>query len=101
MARKGIKIKMAPPHPGEFIQLEVIEELGLTPAEAAEVLGVSEADLSPVLNGEAPMSPELALRVEKAFGIGMDMLLKIQAWYDATQMRARSDEIAVQPYTPA
>ena len=47
-----------------------------------------------------PLSPEMALRVEKAFGIGMDMLLRMQAWHDAAQMRARAADIRVQRYHP-
>ncbi len=101
MAKKGIKIGMTPPHPGEFIYREVVEELGLTIAKTAEILGVSESDLTPVLKGKAPLSPEMALRVEKAFSVGMELMLRLQAWYDTVQMRKRADEIKVQPYNPA
>ena len=92
---------MTPPHPGDFIRTEVIEELGLTITKAAGILGVRRATLSDLLNGGASLSPEMALRIEKAFGIGMDMLLRMQAWRDASQMRARAKEIAVQRYEPA
>ncbi len=92
---------MTPPHPGDFIRTEIIEELGLTITKAAEILGVRRATLSDLLNGGASLSPEMALRIEKAFGIGMDMLLRMQAWWDASQMRARASEIAVQRYEPA
>lgn len=92
---------MTPPHPGDFIRTEVIEELGLTVIKAAGILGVRRATLSDLLNGGASLSPEMALRIEKAFGIGMDMLLRMQAWRDASQMRARANEIAVQRYEPA
>ena len=54
-----------------------------------------------LLNGRSGMSAEMALRVEKAFGVSMDMLLRMQAWYDASQMRARAREIAVEPYQSA
>ena len=101
MADNGISVSMAPPHPGDFIRTEVIEELGLTITKAAEILGVRRATLSDLLNGSASLSPEMALRIEKAFGIGMDMLLRMQAWHDASQMRARASEIAVQRYEPA
>ena len=92
---------MTPPHPGDFIRTEVIEELGLTITKAAGILGVRRATLSDLLNGGASLSPEMALRIEKAFGIGMNMLLRMQAWRDASQMRARANEIAVQRCEPA
>ena len=100
MATDGIKANMTPSHPGDFIRTEVIEELGLNVTRAAEILGVRRATLSDLLNGNAALSPEMALRIEKAFGVGMDMLLRMQAWYDASQMRARAGEISVQRYEP-
>ena len=100
MARKGIKVNMTPAHPGDFIRTEVIEELGLNVTQAAEILGVRRATLSDLLNSKAALSPEMALRIEKAFGVGMDMLLRMQAWYDAVQMRARWDEVNVERYPP-
>ncbi len=96
----GIEVKMTPPHLGDFIQSEIVEELGLTVDEAAKILGVEQSILADVLNARTPLSPELALRVEKAFGVGMDMLLRMQAWYDASQMRAREHEIRVERYAP-
>ena len=101
MAADGIKVNMTPSHPGDFIRTEVIEELRLSVTKTAEILGVRRATLSDLLNGKAALSPEMALRIEKAFDVSMDMLLKMQAWYDASQMRARSGEISVQPYAPA
>lgn len=98
MATDGIKVNMTPSHPGDFIRAEIIEELGLTVTKAAEILGVRRATLSDLLHGASALSPEMALRLEKAFGVSMDMLLRMQAWHDATQMRARSDEIVVQRY---
>ena len=90
MATDGIKVNMTPSHPGDFIRTEIIEELGLDVTKAAEILGVRRATLSDLLNGNAALSPEMALRIEKAFGVGMDMLLRMQAWYDASQMRGRA-----------
>ena len=101
MATEGIKVNMTPSHPGDFIRTEIIEELGLNVTRAAEILGVRRATLSDLLNGHAALSPEMALRIEKAFGVGMDMLLRMQAWYEASQMRARESEISVQRYEPA
>ena len=91
MATNGIKVNMTPSHPGDFIRTEIIEELGLNVTRTAEILGVRRATLSDLLNSNAALSPEMALRIEKAFGVGMDMLLQMQAWYDASQMRAREN----------
>ena len=101
MAANGIKVNMTPSHPGYFIRTEVIEELGLNVTRTAGILGVRRATLSALLNGNAALSPEMALRVEKAFGVSMDMLLRMQAWYDASRMRARAGEIDVRRYEPA
>ena len=91
-------MNMTPSHPGDFVRMEVIEELGLNVTQAAEILGVRRATLSDLLNGNAALSPEMALRIEKAFGVSMDMLLRMQAWHDASRMRARADDIRVQRY---
>ena len=100
MVAGGIKVGMTPSHPGEYIRTEIIEELELNVAKAAGILGVRRATLSDLLNGNAALSPEMALRMEKAFGVSMEMLLRMQAWHDAAQMRARADEISVERYQP-
>ncbi len=97
--RRGVS--MTPAHPGDFVRTEVIEELGLSVTKTAEILGVRRATLSDLLNGRASLSPEMALRIEKAFDVRMDLLLEMQAWYDAAQMRARAGEISVRRYQPA
>jgi addiction module HigA family antidote len=94
------KITIAPPHPGEFIRDEILDELHLNVTEAAEALGVRRATLSDLVNGNAALSPEMALRVEKAFGVNMEMLLRMQAWYDAHAMRERAEDINVKRYLP-
>ena len=101
MIMNATKVGMTPPHPASFFRAEVMEELGLTVTRTAEVLGVRRATLSAFLNGKACLSPEMALRIEKAFDVNMDMLLRMQAWHDAARMRARSDDVAVQRYEPA
>ena len=101
MATNDIKVNMTPSHSGDFIRTEVIEELGLSVTKAAEILGVRRATLSDLLNGNAALSPEMALRIEKAFDVSMDMLLRMQAWHDASQMRARANEVNVRRYVPA
>ena len=100
MATNGIIVNMTPSHPGDFVRAEVLEALGLNVTRAAQILGVRRATLSALLNGKAALSAEMALRIEKAFDVSMDMLLRMQAWYDASQMRARAGEIDVQRYEP-
>ncbi len=90
-----------PPHPGEIIREEVIKALGLTVTDAAEILGVRRATLSDITNGKASVTTEMALRLEKAFGVSMDLLLKMQAGYDAAQARLHSDQIKVRRFKPA
>ena len=101
MAKNEVTLRMTPSHPGDFVRIEIVEELGLSITKAAEILGVRRATLSSLLNGRAAMSAEMALRIEKAFGVSMDLLLRMQAWHDASRMRARSREVAVEPYQPA
>jgi len=100
MDEKPVKIGMKPPHPGEFIRAEVLEELDLSVARAAEILGVRRATLSDFVNANAALSAEMALRLEKAFGVSMDTLLRMQAWYDSYVMRQREGEIDVKRYEP-
>ena len=90
-----------PPHPGEIIREEIIEALGLTVTSAADILGVRRATLSDVTNGKASVSAEMALRLETAFGISMDLLLKLQAGYDAAQARMHGNQIKVKRFKPA
>jgi addiction module HigA family antidote len=100
MSNEPVKIGMKPPHPGDFIRTEILEELGLSIAKAADVLGVRRATLSDLVNGKTSLSPEMALRVEKAFGVSMDTLLRMQAWYDSYTMREHAGEIHVDRYEP-
>ena len=101
MTVKAPKIGMRPSHPGEFIRLEVFDELGLSVTRAAKILGVRRATLSDLVNAKAALSPEMALRIEKAFGVSMDTLLRMQAWYDSHAMRRREGNVKVQRYKPA
>jgi addiction module HigA family antidote len=89
-----------PPHPGEVIREDIIKALGLTVTGAAEILGVRRATLSHVTTGKASVSAEMALRLEKAFGVSMDLLLKMQAGYDAAQARMHGDKIKVKRFKP-
>ncbi|HYK90506.1 MAG TPA: HigA family addiction module antitoxin [Acidobacteriota bacterium] len=87
-----------PAHPGQFIRMEVIEPLNLTVTRAAKILGVTRPALSALLNCRASLSPEMALRIEKAFGPKMDTLLRMQAAYEIAEARERSAEIKVKRY---
>jgi addiction module HigA family antidote len=92
-------IQMArPSHPGLFVRMEVIEPLGLTVTEAAKVLQVTRPALSALLNGRASLSPEMALRIEKAFGPKMDTLLRMQTAFDIAEVRRREAKIKVKRY---
>ncbi len=91
---QGIRMKK-PAHPGEFVRHEIIEALDLSVTAAARVLGVTRAALSAVLNERARLSPEMALRIEKAFGVSMDTLMRMQNSYDIARTRTRAAEIKV------
>jgi addiction module HigA family antidote len=93
----GYRMK-SPAHPGEFIRHEIIEPLGLNVTSAAAALGVTRAALSALLNQRASLSPEMALRIEKAFGVSMDTLMRMQNSFDIAAARRRADEIVVLPY---
>jgi addiction module HigA family antidote len=91
---------MRPSHPGQFIKLEVIEPLGLSVTDAAKALGVTRPALSALLNGRAALSPEMALRIEKAFGPKMDTLLRMQTSFEIHEARKRERAIKVKRYVP-
>jgi toxin HigB-1 len=87
-----------PSNPGQFIRMEVIEPLNLSVTEAARILGVTRSALSAVLNGRAAVSPEMALRIEKAFGPKMDTLLRMQTAVDIAEARDAAAKIKVRRY---
>ncbi|HJT12109.1 MAG TPA: HigA family addiction module antitoxin [Dongiaceae bacterium] len=91
---------MRPSHPGQFIKLEIIEPLGLSVTDAAKALGVTRPALSALLNGRAALSPEMALRIEKAFGLKMDTLLRMQTSFEIYEARKRERAIKVKRYVP-
>ena len=84
-----------PPHPGDFIWTEIIEPPGLSVTAAAAALQVSRPALSSLLNGKADLSGNMALRIEKAFGVKMDTLMWMQSSYDIAQTRKREKQIHV------
>jgi addiction module HigA family antidote len=87
-----------PPHPGRFVRTEILEPLGLSVTAGAQALGVSRVALSSLVNAQADLSGDMALRLEKAFGIPMDTLMRMQSSYDIAQTRARAHLIAVRRY---
>lgn len=88
----------APPHPGRFVRMEIIDPLGLTVTAAAEAIGVTRAALSSLLNGRSALSADMALRLEKAFGVSMDTLMRMQNSFDIAAARSREAEIDVMRY---
>ena len=83
------------PHPGPYVRANIIDPLELTVGEAATVLGITRQALSSLLNGRVSLTPEMALRIEKAFGFKMDKLVQMQTAHDIAKTRARQNEIKV------
>jgi len=88
-----------PPHPGGFVLRECIEPMGMTITQAAEALGVTRVTLSELVNGRRGISPEMAVRLSKAFGGSAESWLVQQAQYDLAQVKA--DRIKVKRLEPA
>ncbi len=86
-----------PPHPGLAVRHDCLEPLGLSVTEAAQRLGVSRKQLSSVVNGRSGISPDMAIRLDKAFGGGAATWYWLQAAYDMAQASSRADSIDVQP----
>ena len=89
-----------PPHPGHSIKDACLDPVGLTVTEGARVLGVARHTLSRVINGQAGISPEMAIRLEKAGWSNADQWLRLQAAYDLAQARLHEAEIKVKRYQP-
>jgi antitoxin HigA-1 len=89
-----------PVHPGRFLRTEVIEAHGLSVTEAAKILRVSRPTLSSLLNTKSDLSGEMALRFEKAFGVDMETLMRMQNSYDIARTRTREKKIRVDRYVP-
>ena len=90
-----------PLHPGLSVRHDCLEPLGLNVTEAAKRLGVSRKQLSDIVNCHAGISPEMAIRLDKAFGAGADMWLRLQAAYDLARAMKHADEIKVERLLPA
>ncbi len=87
-----------PVHPGSFIKTEIIEALDLSVTHAAKALGVTRPALSALVNERASLSPDMALRIEKAFDVSMDTLMRMQNSFDIAKARVRENEIHVTRY---
>jgi addiction module HigA family antidote len=88
-----------PPHVGGVIRREIVVPLGLSVTEAASALGVTRQALSNLLNERTSLSPDMALRIEKAFGPKMDHLMRMQLAFDLVEARRRQAEIKVKRFT--
>jgi len=82
-----------PPHPGEIIKDLCIEPLGLSVTQVALELGVSRKNLSQVLNGRSGISPEMAIRLSKAFGRSPESWLALQSLYDLAQAGKKTIDV--------
>lgn len=89
-----------PLHPGAFVKSRVVARSGLSVTEAAEVLRVSRTALSAFLNQRTSLSPEMAVRLERAFGVSMESLMRMQNKIDIAQARAAATQIEVERFVP-
>ena len=87
-----------PPHPGRSIKDACLDPLSLSVTEGARVLGVARHTLSRLINAQAGISPDMAIRLEKAFGSSADVWLRMQAAYDLAQARTHENHIDVKRY---
>jgi addiction module HigA family antidote len=87
----------APVHPGTLVRLECLEPLGLTVTAAARALGVTRQALNNVINGKAAISPEMALRLSKAFGSSAEAWLAMQSAWDLARARRYEHRLRVKP----
>ncbi len=90
-----------PPHPGEIVREECLRPMGLSVTAGAKVLGVTRQALDSLVNERAGISPEMAIRLEKAFGSSADMWLKLQTAFELARARQRQGEIEVSRYDPS
>lgn len=89
-----------PPHPGRILRDECLEPLGLSVTAGAKALGVSRQALNNVVNERAGISPEMAIRLEKAFGSTAQTWLRMQSNYDLAQALKSESKIRVRRYRP-
>lgn len=88
-----------PPHPGRIVRQECIEPLGLSITEAAERLGVKRQTLNNLVNGKAGISPQMSIRLSKAFGSRPEVWLGLQMQYDLARAEKTAHRIKVHRIT--
>jgi len=86
-----------PPHPGRHVLADCLEPLGLSITKGAEILGVARLTLSNLVNGKNGISPEMAIRLSKAFGGSPEVWLGMQTDYDLAQAMKKAGRIKVKP----
>src|SRR5262245_60987836 len=96
--RSSIMVMKNPPHPGLSVRYDCLEPLGLNITDGAKVLGVSRQALTNIATGKAGISPEMAIRLDKAFGGGAETWLALQVAYDLAQARRHEGSIKVKRY---
>ena len=84
-----------PTHPGRFVRTIILEPLDLSVTAAAKALGVTRVALSRLIHEQASLSPEMAIRLDKAFGADMETLMRMQNSYDIARAREREKAIRV------
>jgi len=99
-AEEKVMRMLNPVHPGRFLRSEIIEAHELSVTAPAKILHVSRPTLSILLNAKAGLSGDMALRFEKAFGVDMVTLMRMQNSYDIAQTRSRAKKIQVERYEP-
>jgi|TARA_B100001971_G_C18068050_1_gene471529 addiction module HigA family antidote len=87
-----------PPHPGKLVKHDCLEPLDLTITKGAEILGVTRLTLSNLVNGKNGVSPEMAIRLSKAFGSSPEVWLGMQMDYDLAQARKKAGKIKVKKF---
>ena len=92
---------MNPPHPGLSVRHDCLEPLNLSVTEAARKLGISRKQLSDIVNCRSEISPEMAIRLDKAFGGGADTWYRLQATYDLAQAMKTANQIKVENLSQA
>ena len=87
--------KKNPIHPGEYVRYDCIEPLGLTISQAAKALGVTRQTLNNLVNGKSGVSPEMAVRLEKAFGSTAEMWMRLQVAYDLAEVQKTAHKLKI------
>ncbi len=97
MTEQGYELKN-PSHPGAIVRELLLEPFNLSVTEAALALGVTRPALSTFLNERSSLSPDMAIRIEKAFGLKLETLMRMQNAYDIAEARRRAGSIKVKRY---